>query len=127
MGSALYPNLYLIANSLLRLIATLGSQLYCFHIVTGCSLVPGGGIEPPWNCFRRILSPLRLPVPPSRLLHSIFVRGYTLGRIDCILNVTQRQSGTDPLELLQCRTAAVRLPIPAPAPPKQWIDNRRWG
>src|ERR1700733_15791908 len=31
-------------------------------------VVPGGGIEPPWNCFRRILSPLRLPVPPSRLL-----------------------------------------------------------
>src|SRR6202000_3166463 len=29
-------------------------------------MVPGGGIEPPWNCFRRILSPLRLPVPPSR-------------------------------------------------------------
>jgi hypothetical protein len=20
-------------------------------------MVPGGGIEPPWNCFRRILSP----------------------------------------------------------------------
>jgi hypothetical protein len=22
------------------------------------TMVPGGGIEPPWNCFRRILSPL---------------------------------------------------------------------
>jgi hypothetical protein len=33
----------------------------------GVYLVPGGGIEPP-RCFhRRILSPLRLPVPPSRL------------------------------------------------------------
>jgi hypothetical protein len=21
-------------------------------------MVPGGGIEPPWNCFRRILSPI---------------------------------------------------------------------
>jgi hypothetical protein len=32
-----------------------------------CLLVPRGGIEPP-RCFhRRILSPLRLPIPPSRL------------------------------------------------------------
>jgi hypothetical protein len=30
-------------------------------------LVPGGGVEPPRPCDRRILSPLRLPVPPSRL------------------------------------------------------------
>ena len=30
------------------------------------ALVPGGGIEPPWCCHRRILSPLRLPIPPSR-------------------------------------------------------------
>ena len=29
-------------------------------------LVPGGGIEPPRAEARRILSPLRLPVPPSR-------------------------------------------------------------
>ena len=27
----------------------------------------GRGVEPPWSCLRRILSPLRLPVPPSRL------------------------------------------------------------
>jgi hypothetical protein len=30
--------------------------------------VPGGGIEPPRAEARRILSPLRLPVPPSRLI-----------------------------------------------------------
>ena len=30
-------------------------------------LVPGGGVEPPRGCPRRILSPLRLPIPPSRL------------------------------------------------------------
>ena len=31
-------------------------------------LVPGGGLEPP-HCFqRRILNPLRLPIPPSRLV-----------------------------------------------------------
>ena len=31
------------------------------------SVVPGGGVEPPRPEGRRILSPLRLPVPPSRL------------------------------------------------------------
>ena len=41
---------------LLRLTATPRGQLYCFQRVTGYYLVPGGGIEPPWNCFRRILS-----------------------------------------------------------------------
>jgi hypothetical protein len=30
-------------------------------------MVPGGGVEPPRAEARRILSPLRLPVPPSRL------------------------------------------------------------
>jgi hypothetical protein len=30
-------------------------------------MVPGGGVEPPRAGARRILSPLRLPVPPSRL------------------------------------------------------------
>jgi hypothetical protein len=35
---------------------------------TTLALVPRGGIEPP-RCFhRRILSPLRLPIPPSRLV-----------------------------------------------------------
>ena len=33
----------------------------------GFALVPGGGVEPPRPEGRRILSPLRLPVPPSRL------------------------------------------------------------
>jgi hypothetical protein len=42
------------------------------HRLISCSLtwldlVPGGGIEPPRAEARRILSPLRLPVPPSRL------------------------------------------------------------
>lgn|GEM_PF-4867669 len=30
-------------------------------------MVPGGGLEPPQCHHRRILSPLRLPIPPSRL------------------------------------------------------------
>src|SRR5258708_31227227 len=29
-------------------------------------LVPGVGIEPTWCCHRGILSPVRLPIPPSR-------------------------------------------------------------
>ena len=32
----------------------------------GWAVVPGGGVEPPRAEARRILSPLRLPVPPSR-------------------------------------------------------------
>ena len=35
------------------------------------ALVPGGGIEPPRAEARRILSPLRLPVPPSRLYFEV--------------------------------------------------------
>ena len=34
----------------------------------GWTVVPGGGVEPPRAEARRILSPLRLPVPPSRLV-----------------------------------------------------------
>lgn len=29
-------------------------------------LIPGVGVEPTWAKTRRILSPLRLPIPPSR-------------------------------------------------------------
>src|ERR1035438_7212823 len=38
-------------------------------------LVPGGGVEPPRAEARRILSPLRLPVPPSR--HFVEVLDFT--------------------------------------------------
>ena len=38
------------------------------HLKLFILLVPGGGVEPPRGCPRRILSPLRLPVPPSRLV-----------------------------------------------------------
>src|SRR3984885_8472534 len=39
-------------------------RLFCKPLIL---LVPEGGVEPPRGCPRRILSPLRLPVPPSRL------------------------------------------------------------
>ena len=32
----------------------------------GCEVVPGEGLEPTSSYERRILSPLRLPIPPSR-------------------------------------------------------------
>jgi integrase len=35
------------------------------------AMVPGGGVEPPRPEGRRILSPLRLPVPPSRLYFQV--------------------------------------------------------
>ena len=38
-------------------------------------MVPGGGVEPPRPEGRRILSPLRLPVPPSR--HFVEVLDFT--------------------------------------------------
>ena len=39
-------------------------QLAAYSV--GFWVVPGGGVEPPRPEGRRILSPLRLPVPPSR-------------------------------------------------------------
>jgi hypothetical protein len=41
------------------------AELNCYQQLK--VLVPGGGVEPPRPEGRRILSPLRLPVPPSRL------------------------------------------------------------
>src|SRR6185437_11048880 len=61
--------------------------------VTGYSLVPGGGVEPPRPCDRRILSPLRLPVPPSRLLGC----GTSLTR-----TVDNRGTLRIPLQILAC-------------------------
>ena len=31
------------------------------------TVVPGEGLEPSRHCWHRILSPARLPIPPSRL------------------------------------------------------------
>ncbi len=41
-----------------------------------CHLVPGTGIEPVWYRYRRILSPVRLPVPPPGRIdgHSLEIR-----------------------------------------------------
>ncbi len=43
---------------------------HSWRVVINClnslfSMVPGGGLEPPWPCGLRILSPLRLPISPS--------------------------------------------------------------
>src|SRR5438132_15951 len=66
-------------------------------------MVPGGGVEPPRPEGRRILSPLRLPVPPSRLgwvtaLNSEF------NRLGSVCHVVVLPSG-----LWQCTTSHLRL------------------
>ena len=39
---------------------------YISHLLTGCGpMVPRGRVELPLSCENRILSPARLPVPPS--------------------------------------------------------------
>ncbi len=37
-------------------------------------VVPGEGLEPSQYHYRRILSPLRLPIPPSRLRYARYPR-----------------------------------------------------
>ena len=43
--------------------------IYCpqHSFATSCKRVPKGGLEPPRPCGQRILSPLRLPIPPLGL------------------------------------------------------------
>ena len=43
-----------------------GGLFFCVSSGGVLRLVPGGEVESPRYCYRRILSPLRLPVPPSR-------------------------------------------------------------
>jgi hypothetical protein len=40
------------------------------------NLVGGEGVEPSWPCDRRILSPVRLPIPP--LAHQIHITPHML-------------------------------------------------
>ena len=42
---------------------------------TAGSPVPGGGLEPPRAEARRILSPVRLPIPPSRRMTNNAISG----------------------------------------------------
>ena len=44
-------------------------------------MVPGGGLEPPHCYQRRILNPLRLPIPPSRQRSRMRTRPATEPRI----------------------------------------------
>ena len=68
-------------------------------------LVPGGGVEPPRPEGRRILSPLRLPVPPSRHCCKVLVtdRSHTFSstRADVILRLRNPlQNPRVPYEIL---------------------------
>src|ERR1700761_569792 len=63
-------------------------------------MVPGGGVDPPRGCPRRILSPLRLPVPPSRLGFHAFadvassfrLNGAMLAKCGLVAGLCQRLS-----------------------------------
>jgi hypothetical protein len=80
-------------------------------------LVPGGGVEPPRPEGRRILSPLRLPVPPSR--HFVEVLDSTACFAFCVffvhdsecesvqVNVKVFMDFTDPCHLPMKRFAAL--------------------
>jgi hypothetical protein len=77
-------------------------------------LVPGGGVEPPRGCPRRILSPLRLPVPPSRRFsYSNKLFGHRLHG----LSVTRAPHSAGP-----ARRAARRSPQPS-SPPHPFIKS----
>lgn len=41
--------------------------IYCWFLYFFVYVVPGEGLEPSRHCWHRILSPARLPIPPSRL------------------------------------------------------------
>src|ERR1700689_1202918 len=60
-------------------------------------LVPGGGVEPPRPEGRRILSPLRLPVPPSRLGGQVTALFY-----HCHLRHVARSMSLAPVLVLRC-------------------------
>ncbi len=83
------------------------------------SMVPGGGVEPPRAEARRILSPLRLPVPPSRPCTARAI-GRTAYRSPAIHRNSRRSFGVNPggivpqgldsiAQSLYCRQSMPRL------------------
>src|SRR5215813_11517947 len=65
-------------------------------------MVPGGGVEPPRPEGRRILSPLRLPVPPSRHGKKFIVsQTYRLTAEDSNTQALQRHSATPGIPILR--------------------------
>src|SRR5258708_646021 len=83
----------------------------------GWTMVPGGGVEPPRPEGRRILSPLRLPVPPSRhwrgvrlILRLFQFRSLVIwrdaARTPCPTFVVQRPAG------IQARSSGGRVARP---------------
>jgi hypothetical protein len=78
--------------------------------------VPGGGIEPPWSCLRRILSPYLLQIKdlPLYYLQQLTgdngevpcgpVKGY-LGSLDIVLGIV---SNGFPADLPMSKTSAIR-------------------
>ena len=54
-------------------------------------MVPGGGLEPPRPCGQRILSPSRLPIPPSRPVRASMVPGPQSSGVRTIPTMKRRE------------------------------------
>ena len=61
---------------------TIGTKKPAKQCFAGCGKVPREGVEPSRYCYRRILSPLRLPIPPSRhIVRRLFVGKIVLNHL----------------------------------------------
>lgn len=61
---------------------TIGTKKTAKRCFTGLGKVPREGVEPSRYCYRRILSPLRLPIPPSRhIVRRLFVGKIVLNHL----------------------------------------------
>ena len=82
-------------------------------------MVPGAGLEPARYCYRRILSPLRLPIsPPGRLARWALHHLYEL----IVLPVFQTgvAVATSVLPIATLEHPALRLPISPPGRLARW-------
>lgn len=77
-------------------------------------MVPGGGVEPPRPEGRRILSPLRLPVPPSR--HGVWESALKVSHSPCPCAKAFRYWGALPAVALFLYPHAEAFPAKPPWP-----------
>lgn len=60
---SVYGHPMLLSMPLMKKPSSFETTGFCIFV----SMVPGEGLEPSRHCWHRILSPARLPIPPSRL------------------------------------------------------------
>jgi hypothetical protein len=73
--------------------------------------VPGGGVEPPRAEARRILSPLRLPVPPSRLYLQVLILRPVYGSVPFSSKMTNVQPCKKVRQFPQTSTVHCHFPM----------------